>query len=62
LFDLTKLYSMTPREIVYWIRGVIESFEINTKRLCIVCEDELGTGEECDYCEAKRYEDMYSLV
>ena len=53
---------MTPREIVYWIRGVIESFEINTKRLCIVCEDELGTGEECDYCEAKRYEDMYSLV
>tara|TARA_Y100000591_G_scaffold292253_1_gene279338 strand:- start:53 stop:214 length:162 start_codon:yes stop_codon:yes gene_type:complete len=53
---------MTPQEIVGWFRGVIKSFELGTKRMCIVCENVLGNGEGCDYCEAKRYEDMYALV
>ena len=55
-------YNMTPQEIVGWFRGVIKSFELGTKRMCILCEDVLGNGEGCDYCEAKRYEDMYALV
>ena len=53
---------MTPQEIVFWFRGVIKSFDISTKRMCIVCENVLGLGHNCDFCEAKRYEDMYNLV